>query len=57
MNVTFTFAIEQVRIILAALDAAPHGQVRPIIDHIVNEVNAQQHAAMTAAAASREEVE
>lgn len=39
---SFTFTVEQVQTILAALDSQPHAQVRQLIDLIIGEANAQQ---------------
>lgn len=57
MNITLTFTIDQINAILRALDSAPHGQVRQIVDTIISEATKQQQAAQAAAVAAREEVE
>jgi len=43
-NFSFQFTAEQVNQILRALDLAPHGQVRALVDYIVMGANAQQQA-------------
>jgi hypothetical protein len=48
LNITLTFNIEQLNVILRALDQMPHAQVRQVIDLIVTEANAQQQAAQRA---------
>ncbi len=57
MNITLSLTIEQINTILRALDGAPHGQVRQIVDTIITEATKQQQAAQAAIAAAREEVE
>lgn len=42
-TIQLTFTIEQINTILRCLDAAPHGQVRQLIDVILNEVTRQQN--------------
>lgn len=44
MNITLTFNIDQINIILQALDAGPHKEVRQLIDYILTEANAQREA-------------
>lgn len=44
MNITLTFSIEQINVILQALDAGPHKEVRQLIDYILTEANAQREA-------------
>jgi hypothetical protein len=49
MNITLTFTIEQLNLILRHLDQGKHGEVRPIMDFIISEANAQSQAAQAAA--------
>lgn len=44
MKFTLTFDIEQINLILRALDSGPHKDVRPLIDYILTEANAQKEA-------------
>lgn len=41
-TIQFTFTIEQINTILRCLDAAPHSQVRQLIDLIIAETTRQQ---------------
>jgi hypothetical protein len=41
MKIVLAFDIVQVNVILQALDAGPHKDVRQLIDYILNEANAQ----------------
>lgn len=45
MNVTITFTVDQLNIILRSLDQMPHAQVRQVIDMIITEANRQQQEA------------
>jgi hypothetical protein len=49
MNITLTFTIEQLNIILRHLDQGKHAEVRPLMDFIISEANAQTQAAQVAA--------
>lgn len=42
---TLTLSAEQLNVILAHLDQGPHGKVRPLVDEVIRQVNAQQQAA------------
>lgn len=42
MNFTLQLNIEQINTILRGLDMRPHGEVRQVLDYIINEVNRQQ---------------
>ncbi|MFN7323044.1 MAG: hypothetical protein ACK5SP_02105 [bacterium] len=44
MNFKLQFTIEQINIILRGLDMRPHGEVRQLLDYIINEVNSQQRS-------------
>lgn len=44
MQITLTFNIEQINVILHSLDNGPHKEVRPLIDFIITEANAQREA-------------
>lgn len=41
---TLTLSAEQLNVILAHLDQGPHGKVRPLVDEVIRQVNAQQQA-------------
>lgn len=45
MNFTLVMNIEQINTILRGLDMRPHGEVRQLLDYIINEVNKQQQPA------------
>lgn len=45
---TLQFNIDQINVILRGLDMRPHGEVRQVLDYIINEVNTQQRAAQQA---------
>jgi hypothetical protein len=47
--------IEQINTILRGLDMRPHGEVRQVLDYIINEVN-QQQAPAAAPSAEAEEI-
>ena len=51
MNEQFSLAMnmEQINALLRQLDAGPHNVVRPLIDSIIQQVNAQQQARAQAA--------
>ena len=55
MNEQFSLALsmEQINAVLRQLDAGPHNLVRPLIDSIIQQVNAQQQARMQAAQAEQ----
>lgn len=55
-NITITFTIDQLNIVLRALDQMPHAQVRQTIDLIISEAQRQQQKA-EAEAKAPEEVE
>ncbi len=42
MNFTLVMNIEQINTVLRGLDMRPHGEVRQLMDYIINEVNRQQ---------------
>lgn len=42
---TLNLSAEQLNVILAHLDQGPHGKVRPLVDEVIRQVNAQQQAA------------
>jgi len=42
MNFILQLNIEQINTILRGLDMRPHGEVRQVLDYIINEVNRQQ---------------
>lgn len=44
-NIQLSFTVEQLNTILRCLDAAPHGQVRQLIDVIIAETTRQQQQA------------
>lgn len=46
---TLTLSAEQLNVILAHLDQGPHGKVRPLVDEVIRQVNAQQQAREAAA--------
>lgn len=48
MNVTITFTVDQLNIVLRSLDQMPHAQVRQVIDMIITEANKQQQDAQQA---------
>lgn len=41
-TIQLTLTIEQINTVLRCLDSAPHGQVRQLIDLIINEATRQQ---------------
>lgn len=45
MEFTLTLNIDQINTILRGLDMRPHGEVRQLLDYIINQVNAQQQTA------------
>lgn len=49
MNITLTFTIEQLNVILRHLDQGKHSEVRQLMDLIITEANAQTQAAQAAA--------
>ena len=44
---TLNLSAEQLNVILAHLDQGPHGKVRPLVDEVIRQVNAQQQARET----------
>ena len=55
MNITLTFTIEQLNVILRHLDQGKHSEVRQLMDLIVTEANAQTQAAQQAQQVAAEE--
>jgi hypothetical protein len=56
MQFNLSFNLDQINVILRALDSQPHGAVRQVIDLVIAEVNAQQQAATQQPQAAVEEV-
>lgn len=42
MKFKFEFTFEQAVLLLKLVDGAPHNQARPIVDHMISEITAQQ---------------
>ena len=57
MQFHLSFNIDQVNVLLRALDTQPHAAVRQVIDYIISEVNTQQQAATQPQAAQSPAVE
>lgn len=49
MNITLSFTVEQLNVILRHLDQGRHAEVRQLMDLIISEANAQTQAAQVAA--------
>lgn len=49
MNITLTFTIDQLNVILRHLDQGKHSEVRQLMDLIISEAQAQSQAAQAAA--------
>ena len=50
MNITLTFTIDQLNVILRHLDQGKHSEVRQLMDLIISEAQAQSQAAQADAA-------
>jgi hypothetical protein len=53
---TLTLSAEQLNVILSHLDSGAHGKVRPLIDDVLRQVNAQQNREKADAAAQADTV-
>lgn len=57
MNITLSFTIEQLNVILRHLDQGRHSEVRQLMDLIITEANAQTQAAQSGAQEKQPEPE
>lgn len=54
MNITLTFTVEQLNLILRHLDQGKHAEVRQLMDFIIGEAQAQSQAQQAAQQAAQQ---